>query len=116
MTISAILDKALAGRELTVEEGELLFSAQGSELQDLVAAADEVRRSRVGDRVTYVVNRNINFTNVCRQAVRVLRLQPRASGRGGLFPANRRSCPAAPGRPGILVQAKYASKPACLRK
>ena len=65
MTISAILDKALAGRELTVEEGELLFSAQGSELQDLVAAADEVRRSRVGDRVTYVVNRNINFTNVC---------------------------------------------------
>ena len=65
MTLSAILDKALAGRELTVEEGELLFSVQGSELQDLVAAADEVRRSRVGDRVTYVVNRNINFTNVC---------------------------------------------------
>ncbi|SDQ11777.1 bifunctional FO biosynthesis protein CofGH [Quadrisphaera sp. DSM 44207] len=42
-----------------------LFSAQGQDLEDLCALADAVRRDVVGDDVTYVVNRNINFTNVC---------------------------------------------------
>jgi 7,8-didemethyl-8-hydroxy-5-deazariboflavin synthase CofH subunit len=65
MTVEAVLDRALAGHEITVEEGELLFGAEGESLGRLVAAADDLRRRRVGDRVTYVVNRNINFTNVC---------------------------------------------------
>jgi FO synthase subunit 2 len=65
MTIEAIIDKALAGDELTALEGEALFSAQGKALDTLVTAANELRRRRVGDRVSYVVNRNINFTNVC---------------------------------------------------
>ena len=65
MTIQAILDKALAGEELTALEGAALFSAHGEGLDRLVAVADELRRRRVGDQVSYVVNRNINFTNVC---------------------------------------------------
>jgi len=42
-----------------------LMSCDGPALEALCALADDVRRDRVGDEVTYVVNRNINFTNVC---------------------------------------------------
>ncbi len=59
-----ILEKALAGGEVTVEEGEQLLTATGDSLRAVLAAANELRR-RKGGRVTYVVNRNINFTNVC---------------------------------------------------
>jgi FO synthase subunit 2 len=65
VTTGQILDRALAGRELSATEAEQLFTAQGDDLQRLLDAADHVRRERVGDQVTYVVNRNINFTNVC---------------------------------------------------
>jgi 7,8-didemethyl-8-hydroxy-5-deazariboflavin synthase CofH subunit len=65
MTIEAILDQALEGRELSAEDGEALFAAQGDDLRRLVSAADELRRRRVGDHVAYVINRNVNFTNVC---------------------------------------------------
>jgi 7,8-didemethyl-8-hydroxy-5-deazariboflavin synthase CofH subunit len=60
-----ILDRALEGRELTVDEGVHLFGLHGLELHALCLAADELRRRAVGDVVTYVVNRNVNFTNVC---------------------------------------------------
>jgi 7,8-didemethyl-8-hydroxy-5-deazariboflavin synthase CofH subunit len=63
--IARTLDKSLAGGEVSVEEGAQLFEAQGPALLALMAAADELRRQAVGDLVTYVVNRNINFTNVC---------------------------------------------------
>jgi FO synthase subunit 2 len=65
MTIRDILDKAEAAYELTAEEGAAVFSTEGDDLQRLIAIADDRRRRRAGDRVTYVVNRNINFTNVC---------------------------------------------------
>jgi FO synthase subunit 2 len=64
-TIARMLERALAGAELTVNEGEALFGATGRAYHALLLAADEVRQRSVGDRVTYVVNRNINFTNVC---------------------------------------------------
>ncbi|MDQ3507177.1 MAG: 5-amino-6-(D-ribitylamino)uracil--L-tyrosine 4-hydroxyphenyl transferase CofH [Actinomycetota bacterium] len=60
--------KALAGageRDLTEEEISLLFTARGSELSELCTAADELRRETVGDEITYVINRNINYTNLC---------------------------------------------------
>jgi 7,8-didemethyl-8-hydroxy-5-deazariboflavin synthase CofH subunit len=60
-----ILDRALDGREVTAEEGESLFHTEGDDLSALLAAADRVRRERVGDDVSFVVNRNINFTNIC---------------------------------------------------
>ena len=65
MTVESVLDRALEGRELSAEDGEALFAAQGDDLHRLLSAADELRRRRVGDRVGYVVNRNVNFTNVC---------------------------------------------------
>lgn len=60
-----ILDRALSGDKLSTTQGERLFRAEGEELPALVRTADEVRRRRVGEVVTYVVNRNLNFTNVC---------------------------------------------------
>lgn len=60
-----ILEQALSGSDLGEEEVVHLFSAEGQDLWALVMAADRLRRERVGDVVTYVVNRNINFTNVC---------------------------------------------------
>jgi 7,8-didemethyl-8-hydroxy-5-deazariboflavin synthase CofH subunit len=56
---------ALNGEELTFEQGLKLATAEGAALQALLAVADRMRRDTVGDTITYVVNRNINFTNVC---------------------------------------------------
>jgi 7,8-didemethyl-8-hydroxy-5-deazariboflavin synthase CofH subunit len=63
--VRAALERGLEGRELGFDEGVLLARAVGDDLTALVAAADELRRRQVGDAITYVVNRNINFTNVC---------------------------------------------------
>ncbi|MDE1763244.1 MAG: 5-amino-6-(D-ribitylamino)uracil--L-tyrosine 4-hydroxyphenyl transferase CofH [Thaumarchaeota archaeon] len=63
--IAGILDRALSEKEITVAEATGLFSAEGLDFHLLAMVADELRRRRVGDIVTYVVNRNINFTNVC---------------------------------------------------
>lgn len=60
-----ILQRALAGEELSVADGEFLLRADGEELRALVRTADEMRQRRVGDIVTYVKNRNLNFTNIC---------------------------------------------------
>ena len=64
-TVSRILDKALNDVEVTPEEGLVLFRTEGRELQALLLSADELRRTKVGERVTFVVVRNINFTNIC---------------------------------------------------
>jgi 7,8-didemethyl-8-hydroxy-5-deazariboflavin synthase CofH subunit len=59
------LERAYAGEELGFEAALLLANAEGADLQALMAVADRLRRETTGDTVTYVVNRNINFTNVC---------------------------------------------------
>ena len=61
----AILERALEGREVGVDHGVALSACRGADLHALCLVADELRREQVGEQVTYVVNRNINFTNVC---------------------------------------------------
>jgi 7,8-didemethyl-8-hydroxy-5-deazariboflavin synthase CofH subunit len=63
--VRAILARVLDGAEVTVPEAETLAVATGRDLQALMLVADELRHRHVGDAVTFVVNRNINFTNVC---------------------------------------------------
>ena len=63
--VSTILHRALDGEEISWSEGLRLCETNGLDLQALCLVADEMRRRQVGDVVTYVVNRNINFTNVC---------------------------------------------------
>jgi 2-iminoacetate synthase ThiH len=63
--VRAALKKSLAREELNTEEGLLLYTAEGDDLRAVVKCADLARAEDVGDEVTYVVNRNINFTNIC---------------------------------------------------
>jgi FO synthase subunit 2 len=63
--IQNILSRALDGDEVSWQDGLQLCETSGKEFLATIAAADELRRQQVGDVVTYVVNRNINFTNVC---------------------------------------------------
>jgi len=63
--VAAILDDALAGNELGFDDAVTLGVVQGDDLVALVKTADELRRRKVGDAITYVVNRNLNFTNIC---------------------------------------------------
>jgi FO synthase subunit 2 len=63
-----ILDRALSDNDIDIDEAAYLFDVDGSDLLAIIAAADYLRSRTVGDVVTYVVNRNINFTNVCVKA------------------------------------------------
>lgn len=64
-SVAKILDKALGDEEISTEDCTKLLGVRDFELTALVLVADELRRRAVGDIITYVVNRNINFTNVC---------------------------------------------------
>jgi FO synthase len=61
----AIVARATAAEELTEDEIVRLFAARGAEFGYVCQAADRLRREVNGDTVSYVVNRNINYTNVC---------------------------------------------------
>jgi FO synthase len=63
--IVAALTAAEAHRPISDEQALALFQAEGASLDALCRVADHLRAEAVGDDVTYVVNRNINFTNVC---------------------------------------------------
>ncbi|MEW6060051.1 MAG: bifunctional FO biosynthesis protein CofGH [Actinomycetota bacterium] len=63
--IGAAVRKAARHKRITDGEALALFRAEGAALETLCRVADDLRREAVGDEVTYVVNRNINFTNVC---------------------------------------------------
>jgi len=63
--VARVLDHALEGKDVSAEDALTLMNSTGLEYTAMTMAADELRRRTVGDAVTYVVNRNINFTNVC---------------------------------------------------
>ncbi|CAG2142822.1 5-amino-6-(D-ribitylamino)uracil--L-tyrosine 4-hydroxyphenyl transferase CofH [Cupriavidus numazuensis] len=63
--LSRILEKAASGTTLAEAEIVRLFRARGTEFSAVCAAADALRRKMNGDVVSYVVNRNINYTNIC---------------------------------------------------
>jgi FO synthase len=65
LQILSALRKAARHQPIDDEDALALFRADGRALDALCAVADELRREAVGDEITYVVNRNINFTNVC---------------------------------------------------
>jgi 5-amino-6-(D-ribitylamino)uracil---L-tyrosine 4-hydroxyphenyl transferase len=68
MTLTAILDRASDGDDLLPAEGLVLLQQTSDiALEAIRVVADRLRQQQVGDRVSYVVNRNINFTNICEQ-------------------------------------------------
>jgi 5-amino-6-(D-ribitylamino)uracil---L-tyrosine 4-hydroxyphenyl transferase len=67
-TVDAILECALGGEDLSLEEGiVLLQQTEKTAIAAIRETADRLRQRQVGDTVTYVINRNINFTNICEQ-------------------------------------------------
>ena len=63
--VQAILDRAAAEEDLTEAEIVRLIRTRGDDFSAVVQAADALRQAQNGDRVSYVVNRNINYTNIC---------------------------------------------------
>jgi len=63
--IAEILERSLAGAAPSRDEVETLFWARGAEVEVIARVADQIRERTVGDTVTYVINRNINYTNQC---------------------------------------------------
>jgi len=68
--VQNILERSLLGLELSVDEACVLFATEGEDAKALFEVADKVREKRVGDTGTFVVTRNINFTNVCYMGCR----------------------------------------------
>jgi 5-amino-6-(D-ribitylamino)uracil---L-tyrosine 4-hydroxyphenyl transferase len=67
-TIKAILERAESGADLSETEAVVLRSQTDPEtIASICQTADRLRRQQAGDTVTYVINRNINFTNICEQ-------------------------------------------------
>ena len=64
--LARILDGATLGKRLDADSIVRLFAARGDDFALVCEAADRLRRENCGDTVTYVVNRNINYTNVCK--------------------------------------------------
>ncbi len=63
--LSGLLDSVAQGRVLSVEQIVRLFEARGTDVTRVLAAAEALRRQVSGDTVSFVVNRNINYTNIC---------------------------------------------------
>ena len=63
--LRAALERADRGLELEEREVESLFTARGDEIAHVARLADDIRREVNGEVVTYVINRNINYTNIC---------------------------------------------------
>jgi len=67
-TVETILDRAILGCDLSVEEGVVLLKqTEPAMIAAIRATADRLRQQQAGDTVTYIINRNINFTNICEQ-------------------------------------------------
>ncbi len=80
-----ILDEVLAGKTASWREVLPLSDATGADLDALCRTADELRRRQAGDLVTYVINRNINFTNVCVKTCRFCAFARGARSEEGYF-------------------------------
>ena len=63
--VSEILNNSLDEKEISAEDALVLYKTKGIDFHLVGLVADELRKRRVGNVVSYVVNRNINFTNVC---------------------------------------------------
>ena len=63
--VAEVLAGVRAGQEVGIDEIVTLFRARGPEVAAVCELADDLRRQVNGDKVTYVANRNINYTNVC---------------------------------------------------
>src|SRR5512147_3050216 len=67
-SVGELLEDVKGGHRLSAKEALALFSVRDRRVWEIAAAADEVRKERTGNAVTYVRNQNINVTNLCVNA------------------------------------------------
>ncbi|MBO1053798.1 MAG: 7,8-didemethyl-8-hydroxy-5-deazariboflavin synthase subunit CofH [Dolichospermum sp. DET73] len=68
ITVDSILESALTDKDITPDDAVFLLKQTTPEsVTQIQATADQLRQKQVGNTVTYVINRNINFTNICEQ-------------------------------------------------
>jgi FO synthase subunit 2 len=68
LTVDTILNRAVAGDDLSPEDGVVLLEQKDSAiLEQIRVVSDSLRSQQAGETVTYIINRNINFTNICEQ-------------------------------------------------
>ncbi|MDB9312678.1 7,8-didemethyl-8-hydroxy-5-deazariboflavin synthase subunit CofH [Spirulina sp. CS-785/01] len=85
ISIESLLNEALAGKSITADAGVFLLSQQHPDLIEAIRqTADRLRQQQAGETVTYVVNRNINFTNICEQHCNFCAFR-RDEGQGGAY-------------------------------
>lgn len=85
-TVDAILNKALGGEDISPEEGvALLKQTEPAAIEAIRATADALRRQQAGQVVTFVINRNINFTNICEQHCNFCAFRRDAGDRGAYW-------------------------------
>jgi len=81
-TVRRILETSLAGGEVSEADGVALFRSTGADREAVFLVADTLRQRANGDRVSFVVNRNINFTNICYMGCRFCGFAKRAEDEG----------------------------------
>ena len=86
--VAEILQYALEGQELTTQDAEYLLSVTGSDTFAITAAADIIRRYQAGDKVSFVINRNVNFTNICVNSCRFCAFSVTSDSSEGYFLSN----------------------------
>lgn len=64
--VESILYRVESGKDLSRQEIARLFHARGEDFRAVCQAADHLRESECGDNVSYIINRNINYTNICK--------------------------------------------------
>ena len=108
---SALRSKILEtqkGNSISLQNAYALANVEGDDLLGLLAAANLLRAELCGNLVTYVVNRNINFTNICFVGMQVLRLQPRARASPTRIFSSPIKSRKRLSRPGNLARQKFA--------
>ena len=87
--VAEILLYALEGQELTTQDAEYLLSVTGSDTFAITAAADIIRQYQAGDKVSFIINRNINFTNICENSCRFCAFSVSSESAEGYFLSNQ---------------------------
>ncbi len=81
-SVREILEGFLSGEEISIKDGVTLFSANSGDEKFIFDIANKTRKKKSGDTVSFVVNRNINFTNICYMGCKFCNFSKRIEDKG----------------------------------
>ena len=80
--VRTILEDFLSGKEISIKDGITLFSAKPDDEKFIYDIANKTRKKESGAAVSFVVNRNINFTNICYMGCKFCNFKKRVEDKG----------------------------------